>query len=233
MSDLKQSEILNAQVRKVSGDTIILMFSAGKESICCYYELKKYWDNVILIYQYIHPDLTFVNETLDYFEKKFGQKIYRMPHVGLYRMVNEYVFMSPDKANLIEYIGLPNYTYKLYYEYLRDDFNCPEAYVATGVRMNDSPTRRMNIKVNGAASIHNKTLYPIYDWDSEDIRSCFREYNIKVPIDYKIFGKSFDGIDYRFIKPLKEHFPADFEKLKELYPLIELEIMRYDNTIPA
>jgi hypothetical protein len=72
----------------------------------------------------------------------------------------------------------------------------------------------------------------VYDWNMEKLTSEIKKEGVKLPIDYKIWGKSFDGLDYRFIKPLKDNFPNDYEKLKILFPLIDVEIKRYeDNTI--
>ena len=223
------SSELNRKIRKLTGDTVILMFSGGKESICYFYELKKYFNNIILVYQYLHPDLTFVNNTLDYFETEFGQrKIYRIPHAGLFRMINDYLFQTPEMTELTEAFDLPNHTYEEYYDCLREDFKCPDAFVATGVRAGDSPTRRMSIVVNGPISKHKRSFFPIFDWSNDDIRASLRENNVRLPVDYEIWGKSFDGIDYRFIRPLKDRFPEDYEKPKEIFPLLDLEILRYE-----
>lgn len=222
------SEELCKKVREITGNTVILMFSCGKDAIGCYYQLKKHFDNIILVYQYLHPDLSFVNESLDYFEKKFGHKIYRVPHVGLFRIINEHIFQSPEHSDVIDFLGIPNHKYEEYYDCLREDFNCENAFVALGVRGNDSPLRRMSIKVSGPIQKHKRSFFPIYDWTNDDLRACFKENNIKLPIDYELFGKSFDGVGYRYIKPIKEHFPEDYEKLKQFFPLIELEILRYE-----
>ena len=37
-----------------------------------------------------------------------------------------------------------------------------------------------------------------------------------------------DGLDYRFIKPLKEKMPDEYERIKKYFPLIDLEILRYE-----
>lgn len=222
------SEVLNKKIRDITGDTVILMFSRGKDSIVAFYELKKYWGNIILIHQYLHPNLCFVNDSLKYFEDKFQTKIYNIPHCSLYRMVNENVFQSPQTSDNIEFLGLPNHTYKEYYDSLREDFNCPNAFVATGVRVNDSPLRRLALKNCGYIAKDKREFYPVYDWTNDDIRNCFKENNIEIPIDYKLFGRSFDGVNYKYIKALKENIPNDYKKLKELYPLIGLEILRYE-----
>ena len=59
------------------------------------------------------------------------------------------------------------------------------------------------------------------------------EAKIKLPIDYiekssisLRFGRTYDGIDYRFTSVLKEKSPADFEQVKAAYPLVEADIMR-------
>ena len=47
-----------------------------------------------------------------------------------------------------------------------------------------------------------------------------------MPIDYEWFGRTYDGIDYRFTSVLKEKSPADYERVKAAYPLVEVDIMR-------
>ena len=40
-----------------------------------------------------------------------------------------------------------------------------------------------------------------------------------LPVDYEMFGRSFDGIDYRFISPIKERFPDDYARILEWFPM--------------
>ena len=57
-------------------------------------------------------------------------------------------------------------------------------------------------------------------------RSSLRPRGLKLPIDYKWFGRSFDGIDYRFISKLRLHSPEDYERILEWFPLADLDIFR-------
>ena len=57
--------------------------------------------------------------------------------------------------------------------------------------------------------------------------ACIEGAGVDLPVDYEWFGRSFDGIDYRFTKPLSEHAPDDFKRLLEWFPLAELEIFRH------
>ena len=56
--------------------------------------------------------------------------------------------------------------------------------------------------------------------------AVIKRHGIKLPVDYKLFGRTFDGIDYRFVGPLRKHLPEDFERLRFWFPLIDLEILR-------
>ena len=50
-----------------------------------------------------------------------------------------------------------------------------------------------------------------------------------LPIDYDLFGRTFDGLDYRFIKPISENLPDDFELIRRWFPGVDLEMMRYEH----
>ena len=62
-------------IKKISGDEVILMFSRGKDSIASYYQLKKYFSKIHLVYKFRVPELKFVDESLDYFENKIKQNL--------------------------------------------------------------------------------------------------------------------------------------------------------------
>ncbi len=64
----------------------------------------------------------------------------------------------------------------------------------------------------------------------DELIALLQKHDCKLPVDYKLFGRSFDGIDYRFMVPLKEHYSDDYQKLLDFFPLAELEIMRYHLT---
>lgn len=49
---------------------------------------------------------------------------------------------------------------------------------------------------------------------------------IGLPPDYEWFGRSFDGLDHRFLAPLSEHAPADYQRVLRWFPLADLELAR-------
>ena len=55
---------------------------------------------------------------------------------------------------------------------------------------------------------------------------CIRGHHIELPCDYAWFGRSFDGIDKRFTKVLKDKAPDDYATLLEWFPLLEVDHVR-------
>ena len=68
-------------------DTAILAFSTGKDSIAAWLQMRKYFKRIIPYYCYTVPGLTFVEESLKYYEDFFGTHICRLPHRSLARML--------------------------------------------------------------------------------------------------------------------------------------------------
>jgi hypothetical protein len=48
--------------------------------------------------------------------------------------------------------------------------------------------------------------------------------------EYEWFGRSFDGIDWRFLAPIKQHAPDDYARILDWFPLADLEVFCRDLT---
>lgn len=77
-----------------TGDTILLAFSRGKDSIAAWISLRdsKLFKRIIPIYLYLVPGLNFEEDDLKYFEDVFQTHIMQLPHPSLYRMMFNNVF---------------------------------------------------------------------------------------------------------------------------------------------
>ena len=211
-------------------DTCVLAFSTGKDSVAAWLQLRKYFRRIIPYYCYLIPGLQFVEESLEYYEDFFQTRIFRFPHRTFWRFLEDEMFQTPDNAMVLGDMPLLDYTDADLGEDIRVSGGLPEGtYTANGVRMADSPMRRIAIKTHGAINHNTKTFYPVYDWKKEDMLRELRQSGVKLPIDYQLFGRTFDGLDYRFLKPLKEHFPEDYQRILEWFPLAEAEIFRREN----
>lgn len=215
-------------VRDRQQDTL-LAFSTGKDAIAAWLAIRDHFDAVHPYYLYLVPGLEFIDESLDYYERFFGRRITRLPHPAMHRWLNRFTFQAPQNCRVIEQAGLPEFDYTDIQRAMCLQHNLPrETLVADGVRAADSPMRRISIMTHGTISYGQMKYHPVWDWKKADLIDCFRKSGVKLPIDYRIWGRSFDGLDLRFIVPMKKHLPNDYRKLLEWFPLLDLEIFRWE-----
>lgn len=216
-------------IAKRSNGEALLAFSAGKDSVAAWVEMKKYFHKITPIYYYMIPNMSFIEKSLEYYENFFDTRIIRLPNPAIYTLLNAGVFQTPESFKVIKQYQFPLPTRDEMIAALKEDFDIdPTLYIGVGNRMADSPYRRMAIKRFGAIKEKSKTFYPVYDFLINDIVESIRSAGVMLPEDYHLFGKSFDGLDYRFIKPIQEYYPEDFQKIRNMFPLIDLEILRYE-----
>lgn len=208
--------------------TSLLAFSTGKDSIAAHLAIRDSFERVVPFYLYLVPGLEFVEESLDYYERTLfgGQRILRMPHPSLYRWVNGYVYQPPHRAPVIDAAQMPEFDYRDVHDLIRDEVGAPNALVATGVRAADSPMRRVSIMQHGAILKSKGEYFPVWDWNKARLISEISAAGVKLPIDYRVFGRTFDGLDARFLIPMKKHMPRDYQRVLEWFPLAEADVFR-------
>lgn len=211
-------------------DKTLLAFSTGKDAIAAWLAIRDHFDEVVPYYLYLIPGLEFVDESLGYYEQFFGVRITRLPHPSLYRWLNNFVFQPPERCLVIEQARLPMFDYADVRQVMCEDKGLPlETLVADGVRAADSPMRRIAIQTHGSISKRLGKYHPVWDWRKADLVGAFRKAGVRLPEDYRLFGRTFDGLDLRFTLPLKKHRPRDYQRILEWFPLIDLEVWRYEH----
>lgn len=218
------------KVRSSQRETL-LAFSTGKDAIAAWLAVRLHFERVHPYYLYLVPGLEFVEESLSYYEKFFGCRIARLPHPSLHRWLNGYMFQPPERCQVIEQAKLPDFDYTDIRKVLIEDKGLDAGIlVADGVRAADSPMRRIAIMTHGPISRAQGRYHPIWDWKKADLIAAFRKAGVKLPEDYKLFGRSFDGLDLRFLLPLKKHRPRDYRRILEWFPLADLEVFRWERS---
>lgn len=224
----KESEKVVAEIAALT-DTVLLSFSGGKDAIAAWLAIRPHFKRVIPYYYYLVPDLEFVEESLRYYEDFFQTPILRYPNPNLYRMLNNEVFQPPCNLATIRAWSLPSFDYDDLRDVICQDESIPlDTFTATGVRAADSLNRRSSFKRHGGINYNRRVFYPIWDWKKAALIESFVQAKVKMPVDYQIFGRSFDGLDFRFIYPMRKYFPADYEKVRAYFPMIEVEFKRYE-----
>lgn len=209
-------------------DTIMLGMSTGKDSLATYARCRDVFGTVVLYHCYAVPGLAFVERTLRYYEAEFGTHIWRLPHPALMRWLSSGLFQPPERSAILEAASIPLVPYEDMYVILAEQAGIEgtEWWVATGVRAADSPMRRIALSQHGGINVTSRVFHPIWDWRKDRTAQAIDSLGVALPVDYHLFGRSFDGVDHRFLAPLREHFPDDYARLIEWFPLADLEFYR-------
>ncbi len=225
------SEECIARVRARQSKTL-LAFSAGKDSIAAWLVIREHFEEIVPVYRYVVPDLEFVEESLQYYERFFGVRIRRFPHPSMFRFLQNLVCQAPENCLAIEARAKwlnTTYDYARSNIELCRDAGLPEdTYCASGVRAADSPHRRLNFQKHGPISDRQRAYYPVWDWTKAALVEALQKSSVKMAVDYTLFGRTFDGLDYRFLAPIKKHFPRDFERILQWFPLADAELFRFE-----
>lgn len=207
---------------------VLLAFSCGKDSIAAWLAIRDHFEVVPFVQMKLY-DLGMVEESINYYEQWFGTKILRCLHPSEYRMLEVCLFQTPERRRVLHraFDYVHEYDYEQMRDWMLEDMGEDKSlWQATGVRASDSVMRRSAVSQYGPINRSRRTFWPIFDWGVDDMEKEFRRVDIKMPVDYQIFGRTIDGIDYRFLRPLREHFPRDYEEVLRWFPLADLNFMR-------
>lgn len=212
---------------KIKTDTLSLSFSLGKDSLVSWILLKDHF-KIIPTYFYIIPELEFIKKQIDYYEDFFCTKINLSPHPILFDMLYSGYFQYPHNYHIFEklefeHIDFTENSKQIWYDCNLDDNSF---WQVVSIKKSDSAMRRLKLMKTGVLDHQKKIFYPIADIKKNEQIKIIKDSKVKISQDYEIWGRSFDGIDIYFLKHLKEYFPNDFEKIKNLFPLIEVEFFR-------
>lgn len=232
--------------RLIAEGPVIVSFSRGKDAIAATLALLEDGADVHLYHLDCAPPgtLSFIDDSIAHYEAFFGRPILRLPQPAFYRQLQALVFQGPDRVRQLVDAGvlmghnytpskqgpLSVWTSDLTHEDVDDVVRSHygDHWIATGVRAADSPRRRVAMTRYGPMTARRRLAHVIWDWRVDDIEAALQRSGAQLPIDYDWFGRSFDGIDYRFTRPLRDHAPADFERLCEWFPLIPADIYRHE-----
>ena len=217
--------------RQLKGKKVLLSFSRGKDSLAAWLALRDAGVTVIPYHLHLVPGLAFVAESLAYFTDWFGCEtpILDLPHPSLYRWLTNFTYTPPERCQVVESGRLLKYTYEHVNAAVRDHYGLPDdAWVCDGVRAADSPNRRMALKSHGPINTTMRTQKVVWDWRKADVMGAIEAAGVRLPPDYLWFGRSFDGLDRRFLSQLKTYAPEDYARVLEWFPLAGLDLLRAD-----
>lgn len=232
--ELMSGEETIQRVRALTPDALV-SFSRGKDSIATYLAIRDRFERIVPYTYEVVPGLEFVDDSLDYYERKMGLRIWRYPAPGLWSMVSNFVYQPKERIELIMRMRLPDISHDNLQDFACRDggLDYQSAFNAVGMRAKDSVQRAFSLRHNGTINHHRRIFYPICDWSKDQVLEAIRHAGFKLPVDYRYFSASFDGLYVKFLYPLKLYFPRDYAKILEWFPFAEMEVLRYEAAIKA
>ena len=224
--DTKDRGLIACQKVRELTDTVVLKFSGGKDSVASWLILREIFPRIVPIFHYWVPGLEFVERTVKLYEEFFETEITRMPHPNLLNFLSNGSFQPPHRWNVIEVMTGDPVDYDEIVDWAAEDMGLENYWVAVGIKASDSPIRAAAVAKNGAWTPNKKLFYPVADLKKADLIELLKRHNAPLSEDYLVFGRSFDGLQYRYLHRIKEHYPADYARIVDWFPLVEAEFMR-------
>lgn len=199
-------------------DSVIVGFSGGKDSAVTLDLCFRYFKHVHPYFMYIVKGLSFQERMLRYYEDRYKTEIMRIPHFMLAEFFRYGTFCNPDPS--VPIVGVAEM-----YDWLREQTGA--YWIAAGERINDSIWRRAMIKKSGTIDAKRGRVYPIAFWTKAEVMGYLKNKRLPLSLEYDSLGFSFRSLSAEEIRVIRERFPADFERIRTWFPLVEAGL-KYD-----
>ena len=210
-------------IRKVT-----MGFSTGKDSVVGLDQLLKAGIEVLPVYHYIVPGLKFIERNIKLYEDHFKVRVLRLPHPILYDYINHQDWQPFDRAKTLSQFNLGVLSFRLVTNmYLLSNKLEGFDYDVNCMKMADSLNRRLLLKNRPDVDHEKKVIYITKYFTNNQCFEYLKKNGIPLTEDYRIFGRSWDGLSYHFTMGVKKYYPEDYELIREYWPLIDAEVMRY------
>lgn len=224
------TDALCKEIARKSKGVCILLCSRGKDSLCAWLQLRRYFRRIVPVHCATVPNYDFAARYLDYLEYHFDTRILRLMGEDLKMALVRHVYQqTPWECDEIdeEFGEVTDYSKLDVVEYVRMKFNLPNAWCAVGIGQNDSQARMIYCRKYGGRNDAHKTFYPCFDWPKEELLNAIWESGLYVAPEYKYVKRSMGGVpSATYNKVMMEHFPRDWETTKRWYPLAEVKNFR-------
>ena len=129
----------------------------------------------------------------------------------------------------INTLDLPTFTFADVDSIVAKAAGIDAPFVAIGMRAADNLERRRMILQQGSLGIKRRRyFYPVWDWKIQDVIDIIMRHKVKISPEYAIWGRTPVSFNYNYMAPLRDNFPDDWEKLRQWFPLIDLQCYRYE-----
>jgi hypothetical protein len=227
LQETAASRSLCENIAEASSGCCFLGFSRGKDSIAAWLYLRRFFNRIIPFHCASVPRLSFVDESLDYYEQCFETPILRFMDGACTGAINRLVWQPPGAESVIDGMELWEFDKHDIHAALRREMNLPDAWCAFGINMSDSIDRRIYVQKNQGRNQERMTFYPCFDWTKDMIMQEIKAAGIKLPKDYLMMARTMAAIpSYRHLLRMEAMFPGDFRRVELMFPMVRAELAR-------
>jgi sulfate adenylyltransferase subunit 2 len=213
------------ELRKETNEVLLFHSGTGKDSIMLLDLCAKHFEKVHCVFMYIVKDLDYENRYIKWAENKYPNCTFsQTPHYALYSFIkNGYLGIEKDSSYNKMNIGKID-------ERMRKKLNINNSIY--GFKKIDGITRRLMLN-DCPKGFHEKTnkWYPLKDLKNSDILNYIKDNDLIQPFNYGTTKPS-SGCDIstiEFLLYIRKHYPNDLQKIITQFPLIEVNLFKYDN----
>lgn len=207
-------------------DSVILFYSAGKDSIALLDLVAPYFRRVVCVYMYLVPGLAHINKYIEYSKLRYQNvEFYEVPHWNLTYTLKAGLYCQPQEdVKLMKFSDVAN--------------NCRIKFgidwCLYGMKQSDNMNRGIMLRGKDyeLEAIHPKTknVYPLSKWGNNEVLAYIRQHRLPEPVRYSERQKS-QGLTFNedcFLY-LKKYWPEDLAKILEAFPLAEVILYRAEH----
>ena len=207
-------------------DSVILFYSAGKDSIALLDLVAPHFRRVVCVFMYFVPDMEHIQKYIDYSELRYPNvEFHQVPHWSLTYVLKSGLYCQPDPSvKLMKFSDVAD--------------NCRLRFgidwCLYGMKQSDNMTRGIMLRGKDyeleAIQPKTKNVYPLSRWGNNEVLAYIRQRRLPEPVRYSERQKS-QGLTFSedcFLY-LKKHWPGDLQKILEAFPLSEVILYRAEH----
>ena len=217
-------EVITRFLREYGKQKIVVWSSCGKDSIANLDLCVRHFgaENVQPIFMYFVKGLSFQETYLQYIENKYNVEFARFPHWMLAGMFRTASFRHGTEKS----VNTPQINMKKMDDAARKRFGVE--WIASGETECESIQRVAMIRECNAINDTRRRFWPIAKWGPTDVMSWLKAQGTLLAPDYKFLGRSFGSIRWKEVEPIREHYPDDYEKICDVFPMLRAQAVRHD-----
>ena len=218
MSKLTAAQARITKAKGLSGGSVCVACSGGKDSLVILDLLCKQFERVECFHMYLVRGLRCVEEPLERVSKRWNVPVHYVPHWDRARLFKHAV-LGTEVVGASDLGALKQRDIELYLAK-----KTGISWFAYGERASDSFVRRFYTRDNDGIRVRGKTpkIYPIWDWLDSDVYGYMRARKIPPPNRFgrETKASSMSLRDETMIW-LRETHPEDFRTVCRSFPFLE------------